>query len=287
MDSAIDAIDNRVDTYIRRQGLADIANPSDVEQPGLRLRLGYADIEAHRDVGDIAPTARRRMCGRDEGPFYNLEYDAISKNRVIEELSAAGVAPAEPGTPEFDAYIGNGEREINWAVLMDGRLVILPIEVDVPGEGMVPTGHAALTGDVPKTGDWVQTAGLARIQKTDEGYQGMTIHNYSGHYRPTLSSLVLHALPRLPTTESPSQRRVYALSSVLRRLGGSNSHGVGNLASRFVVRSSCLEELLDWPPTRRPVRLRTPNDGAPAVAAACIRCRHCFSGSRPLGQCGP
>jgi hypothetical protein len=195
MDSAIDAIDNRVDAYIRRQGLADIANPSDVEQPGLRLRLGYADIEAHRDIGDIAAAAQRRMSGRDEGPFYNREYDGISKNRVVDDLSAAGLAPAEPGTSEFDAYIGDGEQEINWAVLMDGRLVISPVKVDLPGEGMVPIGHAALTGDVPKMDDWVQTAGLARIQKTDEGYQGMTIHNYSGHYRPTPSSLVLHALP--------------------------------------------------------------------------------------------
>ena len=128
-------------------------------------------------------------------------------------MRAAGIAPAEPGTPEFDSYIGNGEEERYWAVLMDGRLVILPLEVgvltdgslvilpdevEVPDEGIervVATNHGALTGNVGKTEDWVLTTGMARIKKTDEGYQGIAIDIKSGHYHPTPVSLVLHGLP--------------------------------------------------------------------------------------------
>jgi hypothetical protein len=111
------------------------------------------------------------------------------------DMRTTRVAPAEPGIPAFDSYIGNGEQSINWAVLMDGRLVVLPRELHVPGDGPYPTTHGWLTGDVPYSDDWVQTAGEAWIKKTDGGYQGIVISNKSGHYHPTPLSMASDGLP--------------------------------------------------------------------------------------------
>ncbi|MEU7628732.1 helix-turn-helix domain-containing protein [Nocardia sp. NPDC049220] len=68
MDAAIAAIDSRIGAYTRHEALADIANPSNPEQPGVHLRLGYVDIAAHDGIGDIMVAAERRVVGHDDPP---------------------------------------------------------------------------------------------------------------------------------------------------------------------------------------------------------------------------
>jgi DNA-binding NarL/FixJ family response regulator/GNAT superfamily N-acetyltransferase len=66
IDTAITSIGHRIGEYTEREGLAGIANPSNPEQPGVRLRLGYSDITTNHDVEDIVQDAERRMFGRDD-----------------------------------------------------------------------------------------------------------------------------------------------------------------------------------------------------------------------------
>nr|WP_255413243.1 toxin glutamine deamidase domain-containing protein [Mycobacterium sp. 3519A] len=66
VDAAIAAINDKVAAYTAREGLSDIANPSNPEQRGVSLRFGYADITAHRDVEGIVQSAERQMFGRND-----------------------------------------------------------------------------------------------------------------------------------------------------------------------------------------------------------------------------
>jgi len=66
VDTAIASIDRRIGEYTEREGLVGIANPSNPEQPGVRLRLGYSDITTHHDVENIVQAAERRMYGRED-----------------------------------------------------------------------------------------------------------------------------------------------------------------------------------------------------------------------------
>jgi hypothetical protein len=69
---------------------------------------------------------------------------------------------------------------VKWAVLADGRLVVMPLEVDG-----VEIYHSALSGGEP-----VQAAGEALIAgSVTTGYFGLVIDNHSGHYRPTDDSV--------------------------------------------------------------------------------------------------
>ncbi|MEU7766885.1 hypothetical protein AB0B25_17385 [Nocardia sp. NPDC049190] len=95
MDAAIAAIDSRIGTYTRHEALADIANPSNPEQPGVHLRLGYVDIAAHDGIGDIMLAAERRVFGHDDPP-------------------AGTVAPhsRSPATPESRDIGGGGRHDV-------------------------------------------------------------------------------------------------------------------------------------------------------------------------------
>ncbi|MGV0743838.1 ADP-ribosyltransferase [Mycolicibacterium sp. XJ870] len=179
--------------------------PDPIASEALIVRFSYPRAEDAARAGD----------GILEGPFPNREYGEI-KRLDLEDMRAAGLAPAEPGTTEFDSYIGNGEEKIKWAVLMDGRLMALPAQLGMDGRSTpqpdeldslrwtlfgnsspeIPTSHGTLTGDVPAEEDFVKAAGYAQIKKTDEGYQGIIIDNHSGHYHPSTVSLALYGLPK-------------------------------------------------------------------------------------------
>ncbi|WP_139333522.1 LuxR C-terminal-related transcriptional regulator [Mycobacterium sp. SP-6446] len=183
--------------YVLEVIVGNAARP-DVES-GLPPAVGTA---APHDFGPTdsrsethqAPSSFDNDSVPEEGPFPNRLYD--SKADELADMRAAGVAPAEPGTPEFDTYINDGLEEVHFAVTLDDRLVVLPDKVFVPGKGLWNSAHGMLTEDVPAEADYVKTAGKARIWKTAEGYQGITIRNASGHYCPTPISLALYGLPK-------------------------------------------------------------------------------------------
>jgi transcriptional regulator with XRE-family HTH domain len=69
MDTVITEIHYRIGEYTRREGLADIANPSDPDQPGVHLRLEYTNLGTDSDV---ARPAEMQMSARDTDPFLLL-----------------------------------------------------------------------------------------------------------------------------------------------------------------------------------------------------------------------
>ncbi|WP_369798405.1 toxin glutamine deamidase domain-containing protein [Mycobacterium sp. URHB0044] len=66
VDAAITAIHEEIGMYTRREGLSDIANPSNAERRGVHLRFGYADITTSRDAEGVVQTAEARMFGRKD-----------------------------------------------------------------------------------------------------------------------------------------------------------------------------------------------------------------------------
>jgi hypothetical protein len=96
----------------------------------------------------------------------------------LSEAEALGVEITMPGTPAFDSAIDSGK--VKWAVLADGRLVVMSLEIDG-----VEIYHSVLSGGEP-----VQAAGEALIAgSVAAGYFGLMIDNYSGHFRPTDDSV--------------------------------------------------------------------------------------------------
>lgn len=94
-------------------------------------------------------------------------------NDLAEELETAerlGVTPTGVGTAAFDRMI-DGEK-IKWAVLKDGRLVIVPKIV-----GGEEIKHSVLSGGAP-----VRAAGEAMIAGSDGHYFGLEIDGQSGHF---------------------------------------------------------------------------------------------------------
>jgi hypothetical protein len=88
-----------------------------------------------------------------------------------------GVRPINPGSAGFDDVVNAGT--VKWAVLEDGRLVVIP--KNVAGEEMK---HSVLSGGRP-----VRAAGEADIAGGNGGYYGLDINNLSGHFRPSDASL--------------------------------------------------------------------------------------------------
>ncbi|RSM36956.1 hypothetical protein DMA12_38340 [Amycolatopsis balhimycina DSM 5908] len=96
--------------------------------------------------------------------------------RLADELQQArelGVGPIELGTPKFRDLIGAGAITVKWAVLLDGRLVVIPKYV-----GTVELKHPVLSG-----GADVLSAGEATISGGGPGVFGLDINPTSGHYR--------------------------------------------------------------------------------------------------------
>ncbi|SEF35775.1 hypothetical protein SAMN05421837_108370 [Amycolatopsis pretoriensis] len=102
------------------------------------------------------------------------------KNRLPERLDdelrqarELGIEPVELGTQEFRHLIGAGDVAVKWAVLLDGRLVVIPKYV-----GSVELKHPVLSG-----GADVLDAGEAVINGAGPGTFGININLNSGHYR--------------------------------------------------------------------------------------------------------
>jgi len=110
------------------------------------------------------------------GVFVNQLPDALSSElRLAERL---GVSPVAPGTAGFEAAVSSGT--VKWAVLGDGRLVIMPKFAS--GQEI---SHSVLSGGAP-----VRAAGEADIAGSSaSGYFGLEINNHSGHFRPSLESV--------------------------------------------------------------------------------------------------
>ena len=86
MAAAEAAINARIDSYTRREGLAEIKNPSNLELPGVRLRIGYTDIATHDDVDGIL----RAVDARGGLPRVSVgEWLAGAQARVAGEVGAA------------------------------------------------------------------------------------------------------------------------------------------------------------------------------------------------------
>ncbi|MCC8246417.1 WXG100-like domain-containing protein [Saccharothrix luteola] len=98
--------------------------------------------------------------------------------RDLDAARRLGVEPTEPGTPEFDRLLGTGEK-LKWAVLEDGRLVVVPKHVDG-----VEIKHSVLSGGAP-----VRAAGEVEIAGGSGRYYSLDINNRSGHFRPPPESL--------------------------------------------------------------------------------------------------
>ncbi|MGA5496531.1 polymorphic toxin-type HINT domain-containing protein [Streptomyces cinereoruber] len=92
----------------------------------------------------------------------------------LAQAERLAIRPAKPGTAEFDRYIdfeGSGEA-VKWAVLEDGRLLVMP--KTVAGQEL---SHPVLTG-----GAAVQAAGEATIAGSGGHYMGLQINSHSGHF---------------------------------------------------------------------------------------------------------
>jgi hypothetical protein len=116
--------------------------------------------------------------------FPNLEPE--NKAQDLAEAKAAGIAPAAPGTPEFDAYIASGE--VKWGITPDGSLRVVP--TDAPDGTEI--FHSVINGDVTGEDDFLWAAGTADISgNAADGYEGTQLTNYSGHYQPSEGSVQL------------------------------------------------------------------------------------------------
>jgi hypothetical protein len=98
----------------------------------------------------------------------------------LETARRLGVKPLEPGTQEFDDLINTGEK-LKWAVLEDGRLVVIPKYVHG-----TEIKHSVLSGGAP-----VRAAGEVEIAGGGGSYYGLALDNVSGHFRPSAESLAI------------------------------------------------------------------------------------------------
>ncbi|MFG2332776.1 RHS repeat-associated core domain-containing protein [Streptomyces sp. NPDC048604] len=136
----------------------------------------HGGSEFGSDLNRMMSESRGPGGGAKDEPFRNR----MPKTRD-EELATAnrlGVQPLTPGTKDFDDLLDTGEQ-LKWAVLEDGRLVVVP--KFVKGEEI---SHAVLSG-----GDPVRAAGEAQIVGSQGQYWGTHIDNHSGHFQPSLESL--------------------------------------------------------------------------------------------------
>lgn len=124
---------------------------------------------AIEDMLKACRTGLRALAAADECHLYPNKYprDYAGELEVAERL---GVKVTTPGTAEFDRIINGGK--IKWAVLADGRLVVMPKWV--AGEEIK---HPVLSG-----GDPVRAAGEAEIAGSDGVYYGLEIDGQSGHF---------------------------------------------------------------------------------------------------------
>ncbi|MEZ0096344.1 polymorphic toxin-type HINT domain-containing protein [Streptacidiphilus sp. EB129] len=146
--------------------------------------LTIGDLHTYYVMAGSAPILVHNTDGPSCEIFPNLE----PENRGVDlaEAKDAGVSPTVPGTPEFDSYIANPTGEIKWGVRPDGSLRIVPTEAADGTEIF----HSTLNGDVSGY-DYMRAAGTAEIEKTETGYIGRLITNYSGHYQPSEGSTQL------------------------------------------------------------------------------------------------
>jgi RHS repeat-associated protein len=122
--------------------------------------------------------------GEGEG-FRNLEYE--NKQTDLAEAREAGVTPTEPGTDTFNDYVARSpENEVKWGVLPDGSLKVVPTEYN--GTEIY---HSVLNGDVSEADDRLLAAGTATFERSEDGWVGRSITNYSGHYQPDPESVSL------------------------------------------------------------------------------------------------
>ena len=108
---------------------------------------------------------------------HNVDPCKLYSNRYPNELAGElalaerlGVKVAAPGTAAFDEAIATGR--VKWAVLKDGRLVVMPKWV--AGQEIK---HSVLSGGEP-----VRAAGEAEIAGSSGHYFGLEIDGQSGHF---------------------------------------------------------------------------------------------------------
>jgi hypothetical protein len=119
--------------------------------------------------------ASRDSAVQAEGFYFCLPLTNHLPERLADELRQArelGVGPIAVGTPEFAHLIGAGPVTVKWAVLLDGRLVVIPKWV-----GSVELKHPVLSG-----GADVLDAGEATISGGGPGVFGIDLNLNSGHY---------------------------------------------------------------------------------------------------------
>ncbi|MFB7450658.1 Hint domain-containing protein [Streptomyces sp. NPDC056194] len=103
--------------------------------------------------------------------FANKSPATLSQELALAERFS--IRPTKPGTAEFDRFIEMNDGDfVKWAVLEDGRLLVMPKMV----------GQEELSHPVLSAGASVQAAGEAQIAGVGGEYMGLEINSHSGHF---------------------------------------------------------------------------------------------------------
>ncbi|MEM8528257.1 MAG: DUF4157 domain-containing protein [Bacteroidota bacterium] len=151
-----------------KQELDDLEKKLDVDPDNPQLIKQHADIEAKLEIV--------------RNPFENQMDDLLDLE--LAKAKELGVKPIEPGTPEFDAAINNGQ--VKWAVTQDGDLLVIPKDIDG-----IELHHSVISEGNP-----VLSAGEAQIAgNATDGYYMLELDNHSGHFKPSGQSAELFGKP--------------------------------------------------------------------------------------------
>jgi hypothetical protein len=167
------------DQTARQQIVTEIANSINTFLGQMAERIaarGNGEPEVPRPVFTVAPQPQPGETPIPENwrrfePLPNKMDKTLGSE--LAEAERLGVRPITPGSLEFDELVNSGEV-IKWAVLQDGRLVVVPKIVNG-----VEISHSVLSRGNP-----VLAAGEAEIAGGGGKYFGLRIDRHSGHFQP-------------------------------------------------------------------------------------------------------